>query len=419
CLVSFLFLLDCIFHEETLLFQEVHASPSSLFFNDEERSVDFVLVWDSNKEQSVTESAKQQRKFFEMNLEHEGLELEYEEEEKNGLNFIKIHVPLDVLRRYSEFLKLRMPIRELIGKVERSKYPGGFLFKRLKFLTKKVQLDQTLFPPKPLYFTAIYSRDKDYLFDITSKDFFSPRIRARIVQYILERQRYSDDEKDVFAFGIGNLTENHGSFKVPGSMRYLLYTEWASLKKWYRLQPLDYIKEYFGAKIALYFAWLGFYTYMLILPSLVGIGCFLYGLSTFAFHEPWQDACGKMKNVLMCPICDTCDYWKLGKKCTYLAQMYIVDNPSTIIFASVMSLWAATFVELWKMYADEITYRWDLRGFDINEDNPRSKYLAQLKKVKKTKIHNVTKQEEPDLSFWRVRFIATIWTASFFLLLVT
>lgn len=32
-------------------------------------------------------------------------------------------------------------------------------------------------------------------------------------------------------------------------MRELLYTNWASVKKWYRYQPLDDIKEYFGVKI--------------------------------------------------------------------------------------------------------------------------------------------------------------------------
>ncbi len=40
----------------------------------------------------------------------------------------------------------------------------------------------------------------------------------------------------------------------------LLYMEWATPKKWYKKQPLWLIKNYFGVKIGLYFAWLGFYT---------------------------------------------------------------------------------------------------------------------------------------------------------------
>jgi len=40
--------------------------------------------------------------------------------------------------------------------------------------------------------------------------------------------------------------------------------EWARFGKWNKKQPLWLIKRYFGDKIGLYFAWLGFYTMMLI-----------------------------------------------------------------------------------------------------------------------------------------------------------
>ena len=50
-----------------------------------------------------------------------------------------------------------------------------------------------------------------------------------------------------------------------------LAQEWASLASWWRYQPLDAIRDYFGVKMGLYFAWLGYYTAMLIPPSLVGI----------------------------------------------------------------------------------------------------------------------------------------------------
>jgi anoctamin-4 len=58
----------------------------------------------------------------------------------------------------------------------------------------------------------------------------------------------------------------------------LLYLEWARPGRWYKKQPLWLIRKYFGDKIALYFAWLGFYTEMLIPAAVVGLLCFCYGL---------------------------------------------------------------------------------------------------------------------------------------------
>lgn len=67
--------------------------------------------------------------------------------------------------------------------------------------------------------------------------------------------------------------------KDSDSKRDTLMRDWASVSKWIQHQPLTDIKEYFGAHIALYFAWLGFYTHMLIPASIFGIICLLFGLA--------------------------------------------------------------------------------------------------------------------------------------------
>lgn len=41
-------------------------------------------------------------------------------------------------------------------------------------------------------------------------------------------------------------------------------------------QPLEDVRDYFGEKIAMYFAWIGFYAYALILPAAVGLGLQIY-----------------------------------------------------------------------------------------------------------------------------------------------
>ncbi len=60
-------------------------------------------------------------------------------------------------------------------------------------------------------------------------------------------------------------------------MFQILYEEWARWGCWYKKQPLFLIKTYFGDKVGLYFAWLGFYTLMLIPPSILGVISFMYG----------------------------------------------------------------------------------------------------------------------------------------------
>lgn len=105
----------------------------SLFFADGERSVDFVLAWkklmpkdddersDALRQKELNEIEEKEkartgrREVFEENLINEGLEIERETVD-DEINFVKIHAPLEVLRRYAEILKLRLPMKEVSKK---------------------------------------------------------------------------------------------------------------------------------------------------------------------------------------------------------------------------------------------------------------------------------------------------------------
>lgn len=190
--------------------------------------------------------------------------------------------------------------------------------------------------------------------------------------------------------------------------------------KWIKFQPVDHIKEYFGVKFGLYFAWLGFYTHMLIPASIVGLITFIYGLCTMFSNTLSEDICNKDLNITMCPLCDkNCKYWKLDETCTYARITYLFDNPCTIFFACFMSFWATLFLELWKRYSADITHRWGLTGFDLQAEHPRPEYLARLSNTKRQKVNAVTNITEPYVPFWKVRVPATILSYSVVLLLVT
>ncbi|XP_055715917.1 anoctamin-4 isoform X3 [Phlebotomus papatasi] len=441
-------------------FDNKKANNESLYFADGRRSVDFVLVWKRTDPEvaTVEEQRLKKRTIFEENLINDGLELEMECVE-DELFFTKIHAPVEVLRRYSEILKLRMPMRESLCTVHNkplkrsiSKNAAQYLTSKIPGLTEIIKkssqpsflsrlsglwgsfvknflVDETHFPPISHRFTAVYSRDKEYLFDLQQPCFFSAAVRSRIVQFILDRKRFTTEEADDYAFGIDRLISDEvyiaayplhdGEVHIPGSMRHLLYKEWAAVSKWYRYQPLDYIKEYFGVKIGLYFAWLGFYTYMLLLASIVGVACFIYSWRTMDSYQVSRDICSSAMDVKMCPLCDHwCDYWDLRETCMHARTTYLFDNNTTVFFAIFMSFWATLFLELWKRYSAEITHRWDLTGFDIHEEHPRPQYLARLAHVQRRTVNVVTNQMEPQVPFWRVKLPATILSFSIVMLLV-
>lgn len=72
-------------------FEFINCPKPTIYFMDGIRSVDFVLVWDVLEVKALTDDAYQRRNTFEANLVNEGLELEYEPQEKNGLNFVKVN----------------------------------------------------------------------------------------------------------------------------------------------------------------------------------------------------------------------------------------------------------------------------------------------------------------------------------------
>ncbi|RZC37101.1 anoctamin-1-like [Asbolus verrucosus] len=376
------------------------------YFTNGELCVDFVLAYD--KEGKPEDVSK--RNQFEANLEAVGLILEKEENQR--IHFVKIHVPREVLCQYAEILKLRLPIR-----YDGSEPPSkGLFYSTVNKLLDccHVRLDPKLFPPKKYRLTAEFCRDKNYLFDVDSPDFFNQGVRIAVASYILERERYGPDDQDK---GIKRLISediykaayplHDGDLHEKGSNRVLLLNHWAQVTKWVKYQPIDEIKDYFGVKIALYFAWLGFYTHMLIPASVVGILCLIYAATILNSDILSHDICNL--DIVMCPRCDKyCDYWKLNEGCLYAKIQHFIDNPATIFFAVFMSFWSILYLELWKRYSAEITHRWGLTGFDLQAEPPRPEYLIRLANAKKRKLNVVTNLDEPAVSFWKVKLPSLI-----------
>ncbi len=57
-----------------------------------------------------------------------------------------------------------------------------------------------------------------------------------------------------------------------------LFKRWARFRIFFKFQPLNDIKNYFGEANALYFAWLGILILTLLAPTLIGILFFVIGI---------------------------------------------------------------------------------------------------------------------------------------------
>ncbi len=51
--------------------------------------------------------------------------------------------------------------------------------------------------------------------------------------------------------------------------------------------------------------------------------------------------------TFLCPACEFCPYPPLSHSCSHAKAVHLVDNGATVLFAVLMSFWAALFLEFW------------------------------------------------------------------------
>uniref|UniRef100_A0A3Q2UCN6 Anoctamin n=1 Tax=Fundulus heteroclitus TaxID=8078 RepID=A0A3Q2UCN6_FUNHE len=128
-----------------------------------------------------------------------------------------------------------------------------------------------------------------------------------------------------------------------------------------------FFRNYFGEKVALYFLWLGWYTWLLIPPALIGILAFLYGLSFFNSSPLIKEVCESDR--VMCPLCDEgCKVWKLSETCSYAKLSLLFDNNGTVLFAMFMAIWTTLFLEFWKRHRATFVCEWKVSEWSESEE---------------------------------------------------
>ncbi|XP_053113066.1 anoctamin-4 isoform X2 [Hemicordylus capensis] len=422
---------------------------SGLYFRDGKCRIDYILVYRKSNPQT------EKREVFERNIRAEGLQMEKESSLSNSdIIFVKLHAPWEVLGKYAEVMNVRMPFRpfnpfsagapcilvpccflnghffENNGKSRRSRRKIYYLHRRYKFLNrieKQLSRFRGWLPRKPMRldkerlpdleendcYTAPFSQQRIHHFIIHNKDtFFNNATRSRIVHHILQRVKYEEGKNKI---GLNRLLTNgsyeaafplhEGGYRSKNSIRthgaenhrHLLYECWASWGVWYKYQPLDLVRRYFGEKIGLYFAWLGWYTGMLFPAAFIGLFVFLYGVATLKHCQVSKEVC-QATGIIMCPICDKyCPFMRLSDSCVYAKVTHLFDNGATVFFAVFMAVWATVFLEFWKRRRAVIAYDWDLIDWEEEEEEIRPQFEAKYSK--KERMNPISGKPEPYQAF--------------------
>ncbi|KAF7246441.1 Anoctamin-6 [Varanus komodoensis] len=363
---------DSISHSKAALVKDINQEGrfkaefdlkrDSLYFNDGQRRIDFVLVYEdeSKKEghkKSLRRKQMRKRQAYESSLISRGLQLEATRSVSDEkLVFVKVHTPWDVLCRYAEVMHIKLPLQPDDLKTHDSAF---------HWISRFFSVDANIIKPEQEFFTAPFENDRLSDFYIQDKDtFFNPATRSRIAYFILCRGEYAIRD-NVKKFGINKLLDS-GIYKAAFPLhdsrfnyqsedpncpneRYLLYREWAHPKNILKLQPLDLVSQ------------------EVCDPNIGG-------------------------KIIMCPQCDReCTYWNLTITCESSKKLCIFDSFGTLVFAVFMGIWVTLFLEFWKRRQAELEYEWDTVEFLEQEEQVRAEYEAKCHHVV---VNEITQQEE-------------------------
>ncbi|XP_033015218.1 anoctamin-7-like isoform X2 [Lacerta agilis] len=410
------------------------SSASGNYFRDGKTKIDFVLVWEEKLRPSKKRRNKQPhpegeraagqgagweasrgrherwRQKFLKNLRSAGLLMEKEEtlSDRKGIHYMKLNAPWEVLVYYAEELCMRAPLQAHPNPDRNS---SDVLLRKLHL--PNIMAQQV--PKKPVdYYTCAFRKSKldKFLGSERHDSYFTNTQRHRIVYEILARTIYG--KRKHAEMGIDRLLNegvysaafplHEGPFELPEyevlgeelNPRQILYRFWAQWSCWYKYQPLDHIREYFGEKVAIYFAWLGFYTAWLLPAAAVGTLVFLAGLFTMGTNTPAQEICNSGGQFLMCPLCDTCGNWNLSEICPMAKVGYLFDHPGTVFFSIFMSFWAVTFLEYWKRKNATLAHHWDCLDFQEDEERPRPEFAAMAPRMEQNPVTGVKEPYFPE-----------------------
>ncbi|CAG9319982.1 unnamed protein product [Blepharisma stoltei] len=122
---------------------------------------------------------------------------------------------------------------------------------------------------------------------------------------------------------------------------------WITLRGFWKPQDIEKIRNYFGEKIAMYFAWLEMYTQWLVIPAFFGI---IFGIIIYA-DDPNDTSSSTMT----------------------------AGEVSYFLFAIILSLGSTFLDQIWVRKQNIFAWKWGLSEFETKEEQ-RPEYKGKYKK---------------------------------------
>jgi len=160
--------------------------------------------------------------------------------------------------------------------------------------------------------------------------------RAAMIEYFL-RERTNEGGCALSEFMKDGIIANHFPNHEPDRVTWF-QSNWVLSMPWNKA-PIDEIRNYFGEKIAFYFAWLTHFTNWLIFPGLIG-ACLALFLVTRKVEEVNRSIVGP-------------------------------------IFGIFLMIYMTIYLEFWKRRSATLAFRWGVIDYDKREPD-RPEYIAMV-----------------------------------------
>ncbi|XP_049268170.1 anoctamin-7-like [Rhipicephalus sanguineus] len=378
--------------------------------NHSAKEVDYVLVYECDDvsrsyQEAEWELHRHYRELYENAMRSEGLQMD--QEHIGEYVFLKVHCPVQRLCQEAENVRLDLPLEGLLIEDNEDDEEQQWIHEKVAAMFDMGVNSRTLSAP-------FQCRCKEWFFGTKDQStYFRSSIRCLLTHHVLTNIDIAKDEtsnpaeyhkkkglsyllmKNVYldAFVVHERSalepvwvpgeappprpQPLSALKVTDSVHVLDDERFSPMAptaagtsgdtraaldhQWRKLvggQPLDSIRDYFGEKISFYFAWVGTFIASLVVPAVIGLGVFFFGVieKVTSDKDVLKNDTNAVNYTDVNAIIYTVDVIKAAG-----------DTFLTPFFAFTVCLWGTVFLEIWKRRQASLAHRWNVDHFSAEE----------------------------------------------------